>query len=104
MSGPHNAYIGIRRETRASISGPEPATHAGMNDTKTIEAQATRLESTARGAERRCVLPAQFRSAAAVLERAAQLWTAVGNVGRARACRERAWDLHARARKLMFCR
>jgi hypothetical protein len=73
-----------------------------MNDAKTIEAQAARLESTARGAERRCFLPAQLRSAASDLERAAQLWTAAGNAERARVCRERTWDLQARARKLMF--
>ena len=103
MSGSHNTYIGIRRQTRALISGPEPATPAGMNDKKTIETQAARPESTARGAERRCFLPAQLRTAAADLQRAAQLWMAIGNAERARICRERAWDLHARARKLTCC-
>ena len=102
MSGPHHAYIGIRRQTRTFVSGSEPASREGMNDAKTIQAQAARLESSARGAERRCFLPAQLRAAASDLERAAQLWTAAGNAERARACRERSWDLHARARKLMF--
>ncbi len=88
----------------APISGPEPATPADMNDANTIETQAARLESTARGAERRCFLPAQLRSAAADLERAAQLWMTIGNADRARLCRERAWDLHARERRQMFCR